>query len=230
MFAIEARGLELFAKGKLTVPQVVFTGVSGQEQLLVLEYLERKGESPEFFHDLGKELAAIHRNSNDQFGLEHANYIGSLPQDNSFKSTWNEFFVCNRIEPLLKDAIDSGKLPITVKNNFNSLFGKLDDLFPKERPALLHGDLWSGNKMNTVKGPAIFDPAVYYGHREVDIAMSTLFGGFDQEFYRSYNAEFPLEKGWEGRVELFNLYPLLVHVILFGGGYAGDVTRIIRKF
>jgi protein-ribulosamine 3-kinase len=231
MFATEASGLSLLAEAStLTVPGVLLCEQVGREQLLVLSFLEAAPETPFFQHDLGKGLAGLHKNSSEKFGLDHANYIGSLPQDNTRTDSWNEFFVCRRIEPLLKLSIDSGRFNANVRRNFEAFFKKLDELFPKERPALLHGDLWSGNKMNTVSGPAIFDPAVYYGHREADLAMSCLFGGFSADFYRGYEEDFPLEKGWRGRVELFNLYPLLVHTVLFGGGYASDVLAVIKKF
>jgi len=231
MFAAEAKGLELLSRANsLIIPKVILTGAMGEEQFIVLEFLERSVEDSAYFYSLGEGLAGLHRNSSEQFGLDHSNYIGSLPQDNTFSGSWSEFFAARRLEPLLKQAIDSNELPSGLSRNFHALFIKLNEIIPDERPALLHGDLWSGNKMNTLAGPCIFDPAVYYGHREVDIAMSRLFGGFDAGFYRGYQDTFPLEKGWEGRVDIFNLYPLLVHVNLFGGGYAGDVISIMRKF
>lgn len=231
MFATEAAGLKLLASaGALAVPQPLLCEQSGDEQLLVLTFLENSLDTGEYYYSLGRGLANLHKNTHEQFGLDHANYIGSLPQDNTRSASWNEFFVCRRIEPLLKQAIDSGSFAAGARRHFDSFFSRLDELFPKEKPALLHGDLWSGNKMNTTSGPAIFDPAVYYGHREVDLAMTCLFGGFTGDFYSGYQEHFPLEKGWERRVELFNLYPLLVHTVLFGGGYAGDVLRVIKKF
>ncbi len=231
MFAVEAKGLGLLASNSsLVVPKVVHAAIRDEEQYLVLEFLERRSEDGEFFHGLGKGLAELHKHTNERFGLDHSNYIGSLPQDNTQKTSWNEFFICNRMEPLLKQAMDEGKLPATSRKNFESLFRKLDEVFPMEKPALLHGDLWSGNKMSAVNGPCIFDPAVYYGHREVDIAMTQLFGGFTSDFYRGYNDTFALEKGLEERISVFNLYPLLVHTVLFGSGYAQDVLATIRRF
>jgi len=119
----------------------------------------------------------------------------------------------------------------TELNTFEQLYVRLDELLPEEPPALLHGDLWSGNYMITQDGNAcLIDPAAYYGHREVDIAMTTLFGGFDETFYTSYIEEYPLEKGWAQRLHIFNLYPLLIHLNLFGSGYLGSILSTIRKF
>ena len=119
----------------------------------------------------------------------------------------------------------------SMHNKFNSLFGLLPSIFPQEPPALLHGDLWNGNYMISGDGkPAIIDPAVYYGHREMDLGMTMLFGGFDTRFYNSYNATYPMEQGWELRLDICNLYPLLVHVNLFGGGYINQVKSILDKF
>jgi len=231
MLELEVKGLSLLAQSNsLVFPKPLLQDTLGDEQFLVMELLERAPEDKDFFFGLGKGLAALHKNSSPQFGLDHSNYIGSLPQDNTLANTWSEFFIVSRIEPLLKKVIDSGDLPGNCMNHFNSLFKKLEAIIPPEKPALLHGDFWSGNKMNTTKGPAVFDPAVYYGHREADIAMTRLFRGFDRKFYTSYNEAFLLEKGWEGRADIFNLHPLLVHTILFGGGYAADVISIIRKF
>lgn len=230
MFEAEAKGLELLAGKGLSIPKVIFNGQLDKEQYLVLEFMERNAETPKYFYELGKGLARIHRNSNEQFGLNHSNYIGSLLQENNRSNDWTEFFVCNRLEPLLRMAIDKSELPSNCITRFNSLYKKLDEIIPKESPALLHGDLWSGNKMNTTIGPCVFDPSVYYGHREVDIAMTQLFGGFANDFYTGYNEEFLLEKGWEKRIDIFNLYPLLVHVNLFGGGYVRDVMETVKMF
>lgn len=230
MFATEAKGLQLLAAKGLIVPEVVFTGFFENVQYLVLDYLTAERETEDFYYALGAGLARLHSNTRKDFGFDAANYIGSLPQDNTPCETWNDFFISRRIEPLLRQSVDNGLFPRQYQKNFERFFSLLDELFPRERPALLHGDLWSGNKMNTAYGPAIFDPAVYYGHREADIAMTQLFGGFSNTFYEGYNDTLPLEKDWEQRVELFNLYPLLVHTILFGASYSQDVQLIIKKF
>jgi len=131
----------------------------------------------------------------------------------------------------LKEARNKGEFSQSDTRYFNSLFKSLHNIIPMEKPSLLHGDLWSGNFMVTADGlPCLIDPAVYYGHREADIAMTQLFGGFQPEFYQAYNRAWPMEKDWQKRLDIFNLYPLLVHVNLFGGGYASQVLRIIRQF
>jgi fructosamine-3-kinase len=118
----------------------------------------------------------------------------------------------------------------SVHQSADKLFASLDEIFPDERPALLHGDLWSGNIMMTNRGPSIYDPAVYFGLREVDLSMTRLFGGFDPAFYQGYHETFPLEKNWEERSDIFNLYPLLAHVVMFGGSYIRQVERILKRF
>jgi fructosamine-3-kinase len=163
--------------------------------------------------------------------LEQDNFIGSLIQENKQQPDFINFFISQRLEVQLKIARNQGALNQSDTRYFNSLFNKLNNIVPIEKPALLHGDLWSGNFMvNSSGAPCIFDPAVYYGHREADIAMTQLFGGFSPEFYHAYNETCPLEKDWQKRTDIFNLYPLLVHVNLFGGSYAAQVLRIIRHF
>jgi fructosamine-3-kinase len=231
MMQAEAKGLEILSKSEaLKIPAVILQSEADGKQFLVLEYLERKSADAVYYYEAGRKLTALHRNSHEKFGLDHDNYMGSIPQQNKQYGNWNDFFIEQRLEPLLKQSIDARSLPSAIHKNFETLYKKLDGILPKEKPALLHGDLWSGNIMNTSRGPCIYDPAVYYGHREVDISMTKLFGGFDADFYKGYNDEFPLEKEWESRTDIFNLYPLLVHVLLFGGGYAGDVSKIMRRF
>ena len=128
-------------------------------------------------------------------------------------------------------AIDTRELPSSIHRSFEKLFAKLNEIFPAEKPSLLHGDLWSGNFMTGTDGSVkLIDPAVYFGFREMDLAMSKLFGGFDSSFYKFYHEEFPLENGLEKRVDICNLYPLLVHVNLFGGHYANEVDAIVSRF
>jgi fructosamine-3-kinase len=173
----------------------------------------------------------MHRHTADSFGLDHDNYIGSLPQYNQKRENWPAFFAEMRLEPQMKMARDEGRMDASDQRSFEKLYERLDRIFPEEPPALVHGDLWSGNYMVGPEGePYILDPAVYYGHREMDLGMSTLFGTFGDAFYRSYDAEYPLEKGWEERSDLANLYPLMVHVNLFGGGFASEVRTILRRF
>jgi fructosamine-3-kinase len=196
--------------------------------LLLLEFLEREGSQD--WNLAGTLLARLHRNTAREFGLDHNNYIGSLSQSNTFHPTWSEFFAMERILPQIKMARDAGAVDRTLASAAERFCSKLNEIFPDEKPALLHGDLWSGNFFFSTKGPSIFDPAVYYGHREMDLAMTKLFGGFDDDFYSGYENEFPLEKNWRARTDLCNLYPLLVHVNLFGGGYVRDVVAILTSF
>ncbi|MCB0795771.1 MAG: fructosamine kinase family protein [Flavobacteriales bacterium] len=232
LFEAEADGLERLRAAKaIRVPQVIAYGEDHDTTYLLLEHVERSLQSAAFWSTFGMQLAQLHRSTDKQFGLERDNYIGNLKQGNTQRSSWSEFFVQQRLEPQLKLARDGRKVDAAMPFRFERLFHQLDRLFPKEAPALLHGDLWSGNFVCDRTGsPVVFDPAVYYGHREMDLAMSRLFGGFDPAFYTSYQEAFPLEAGWEERVDLCNLYPLLVHVNLFGGGYVAQVEAILARF
>jgi fructosamine-3-kinase len=232
MFEKEAIGLKLLADTKtITIPEVTGFGESDKYAFLLLRYIESGTAGHKFWNEFGTKLADLHRNTSEYFGLEHDNYIGSLVQSNVQHPDFIGFFISQRIEPQLKEARNKGAFSQSDIRYFDSLFKSLHNIIPPEKPALIHGDLWSGNFMVTPDGyPCLIDPAVYYGHREADIAMTQLFGGFQPEFYHAYNLAWPMENGWQKRMDIFNLYPLLVHVNLFGGGYAGQVLRIIRQF
>jgi len=232
MFESEAKGLEVLRKSNsIHIPEAIEAGEFESNAYLLLHFVEGGMKKPEFWETFAESLAVLHQNTNDHFGLDHENYIGSLAQTNDLKSNWEEFFIEMRLEPMIKKAINDGQMGHQNIAKFESLFHKLEQLFPEEVPALLHGDLWSGNYMCNSDGKAcIYDPAIYYGHREMDIGMTKLFGGFDRSFYEFYNRKFPLEKGWEERVDLCNLYPLLVHVNLFDGGYVNQVEMILKRF
>lgn len=232
MFEAEARGLDLLREThEIFVPAVVGTGQSENMSVLVLEYIESGRQKPDFSTIFGQQLASMHKHSNPTFGLDHDNYIGSLPQNNSKSDNWIDFFINQRLLFQGKMAVEKGRAGADLLKQIENLASCLPDFFPVEPPSLLHGDLWSGNYMVGPKGePAIIDPAVYYGHRLMDIGMSKLFGGFSHEFYRAYNEEYPMEQNWQEAAEIANLYPLLVHVNLFGGGYMSSVKSILRRF
>lgn len=232
LFDIEVKNLELLAKAKaVRIPKVYGTFRIEGHEFLLLQFIESGTPHYDFWRDLGTGLARLHKTTKDTFGLHFDNYIGSLPQSNTPTSEWTDFFIHQRLEPMLKMAIDSGKAEPELIPKFESLYSKLNEIFPKENPALLHGDLWSGNCMADENGdPVIYDPAVYYGHREMDLAMTRLFGGFESEFYESYHEEFPLEKHWEQRIAVCNLYPLLVHVNLFVGSYIQSIKNIVNRY
>jgi len=217
-FAAEAAGLEAL-RPHLRVPQVLERGVRNGKAFILLEHLElrRNGDHAA----LGRMLAKLHRQTAPRFGWAHDNYIGLAPQQNGWCDDWAEFWVTRRMEPQLSMARDKG---------FNVSMPSMHLLQNhKPPPALLHGDLWSGNAGFTAGGPVVFDPAVYYGDREADLAMTELFGGFPKEFYRAYNEAFPLDAGYEKRKHLYNLYHLLNHLNLFGGGYLGQVKETLRR-
>lgn len=173
----------------------------------------------------------MHKHTNAQFGFTADNYIGYLPQHNNYHNTWASFFVHNRLMPMVQMAFDKRLLTSFDAQLFERLYLNLYNLFDEEPPALLHGDLWSGNYLIGIDGkPYLIDPAVCYGNREFDIAMTTLFGGFTREFYNGYQEVYPLLTGWEHRLALWNLYPLLVHLNLFGGSYLGQVQSSLKKY
>jgi fructosamine-3-kinase len=232
MFDKEISGLQLLDSVKeIPVPEVIGSGESGDEAFLALRFIESAGKSKYFWEDFGKRLANLHRHSSTFFGLDHDNFIGSLFQSNRKHDHWADFFREERLEVQVKLARDHGKLCRETINAFEKFYLKIHEIFPNEPPAIIHGDLWGGNFMVNENGEAvIIDPAVYYGHREMDLAMSQLFGGFDSRFYEAYHHQYPLEKGWQQRMDYCNLYPLMVHVNLFGGGYLGSVNSILRKF
>lgn len=229
MFETEAKGLELLlsAETELQIPKVLLFN----DHFLVLDWIEEANGTPNnSAFEFGKELAKLHQKSDEKFGLPFDNYIGKLPQSNFRHSNWFDFFALERIEPQIKMGVESGKLNRLVLRQVENLYKQLGRIFPVEAPALLHGDLWSGNYMFTKTGAAIFDPAVYFGHREMDLAMTKLFGGFPAEFYKGYEEFFPLEPGFSSRAPLYNLYPILVHANLFGGSYSRQAEDIISRF
>ncbi len=232
MFEAESKGLRLMKdSGEIGVPEPLGIGEEDDEAFLLMDFIEGGRADEGFWERFGRELARMHRHTAESFGLEYDNYIGSLPQSNDRRADWPSFFAEMRLEPQMRMAREVGKMDGSDQRAFDRLYERLDGIFPEESPALIHGDLWSGNYMVGADGtPYILDPAVYYGHREMDLGMSTLFGTFDRAFYEAYDAEHPLEKGWEERLELANLYPLMVHVNLFGGGFASEVRTILRRF
>jgi protein-ribulosamine 3-kinase len=232
MFEKEKRGLSLLRDSEVfRVPNVICTGESGQYSYILLEFIRSSEMIRDFMEDFGRSLADLHFHQGPFFGLDHDNYMGALPQSNSVHDDFISFFIEERLEKQLKPACDAGYFSPADVACFHRLYAGLSNILPDEKPSLLHGDLWNGNYIVSEKGKAcLIDPAVYYGNREIDIAMTLLFGGFDGLFYTSYNEAFPMEKGWRERMDLYNLYPLLIHLNLFGSGYLGSVLEIIRRF
>ena len=232
MIEMESNGLSLLKSANcIGVPEVIHVGKSGDLQFIILSFVKSGRRAKNYWSLLGERLANLHRHTHTHFGLDQNNYIGSLIQNNFAKQNWLEFFVEQRLEVQLTLAERNGKIKADIRKQFEQLYQKLPGLFPLEKPALLHGDLWSGNVMINEQGePTLIDPAVYYGDREAELAFTQLFGGFEQEFYQAYHEVFPLTKGFDSRTDLYNLYPLLVHVNLFGGRYLQQVENILRKY
>ncbi|PWK78911.1 fructosamine-3-kinase [Mucilaginibacter oryzae] len=232
MFKREAEGLAAIkATETIAVPDVFWGGETEDESFLLMEWINTVQPSKHSSTDLGIQLAQMHRCTAAMFGFDTDNYMGSLHQSNKRHHTWSKFFIEERLQPMVKIGFDKQELTKADVHLFDELYKKLPSLFDEELPSLIHGDLWGGNYMISVGGkPYLIDPAVSYGNREFDIAMTTLFGGFDNAFYLAYHEAFPLQAGWRQRLKLWNLYPLLVHVTLFGGGYARQVRENLAGF
>lgn len=232
MFKKEGKGLQaLQSQCNLVIPKVIECGEVEGKQFLVLEWLEKGAAATNFWIDFGTALAQMHKQSKGFFGFDEDNYIGSLPQINSKHQTWGSFYAECRILPLVKKFNDTNLFSSSDINHAENFCKKIDEIFPAEPASLLHGDLWGGNYMIVQNGSAaIYDPAVYYGHREMDLGMTLLFGGFSTPFYDAYNRAYPLEKNWRQRIPYTQLYPLLVHAILFGGHYIQSAREILMEF
>ena len=232
MFEKEAEGLDLLRNNcTLVIPQIIKAGVCNEQQYLLMEWLEKGAPKKDMWETFGTGLAMMHKEPQEYFGLNEDNYIGSLKQKNERHTEWYSFYAECRIMPLARKLFETGKFSKTDIDDAEVFCPYLKSIFPPEPPSLLHGDLWTGNYLISSSGnAAIFDPAVYFGHREMDIGMTKLFGGFDQRFYKVYNETYPLEKGWEKRLPVTQLYPLLVHAVLFGGHYISSVKNIFKGF
>lgn len=232
MFDKEIHGLQLLHNtGAVNVPNVIGLSEIDKYSFLVLSYISPGIKSGIFWENLGLSLAALHRISADFYGLEEHNFIGSLPQSNAQNSDWVQFFIKERLLPLINRAFDRKLLRKVHVQLFDNLYLKLPEILSVEPGSLLHGDLWNGNILAAQTGEAVLiDPAVYFGNREMDLAMTRLFGGFDPLFYDTYLEDFPCSTGLEDRMEVYNLYPLLVHLNLFGEGYLGEIELILKRF
>ncbi len=234
MFEAEALGLQqMYDTATIRVPQPICFGITGNSCYIVLEWLEMGGGNRKSSEDMGRKLAQMHKKSLGQrFGWDMNNTIGSTTQINTWTEDWVEFFTQHRLGYQFELAKRrGGSFP-----QADDLLAAIPQLLAEHevQPSLVHGDLWGGNAGFTDLGePVIFDPATYYGDREVDIAMTEVFGGFSSAFYQGYNDEFPLDDGYEQRKNLYNLYHILNHFNLFGGGYGsqanGMITRILRS-
>lgn len=226
----EALGLEELEKAHaISVPHVIgFT-----EHTLVLKHITSNSKSPNFQIELGKRFANLHKYNGDRFGFKEDNFIGDTHQINSYRDKWTDFYTANRLDYQIELAHKNGFADSQLK----SCYKKLRNLIPEilsgseEQPSLLHGDLWGGNVMSDENGdPCIIDPAVYYGHREADLAMTKVFGGFTSEFYQSYNNTYPLKNGYLYRENIYKLYHILNHLNLFGRSYYEQAISLMNSY
>lgn len=232
LFQGEKRGLELIeGQGILRTPRVLGLVEKDERQLLLMEWIEPGERTTAFWTRFGEQLAQLHRITREQHGLEEDNYMGSVPQRNTPATSWTAFFREHRLVPLVEECRRRNLLHSRHEQSFEKLYQRLRGIFEEEKPSLLHGDLWSGNFMCDANSrPVLIDPAVYFGHRSMDLGMTTLFGGFRQPFYEAYHHHYPFPSNYEEQWSVCNLYPLLIHLLLFGSSYRGQVEEIIERY
>jgi fructosamine-3-kinase len=235
-FPAEAAGLDALAAADspLVVPRVVAEQSTTDEApaFLLMEWINSGRKGLKFWPSFGEGLAELHAHTSDAYGFDRDNFIGRLPQQNKAEKTWPRFFRARRLAPQVEMARTRDRWRSAWDAPLKKLYRRLPDLLPKHpSPAIVHGDLWSGNFMVTAIGEAaLVDPAAYYGHRETDLAMTELFGGFDEAFYHAYRSASPLEPGYEERRDIYNLYHLINHLNHFGGRYASAVDATLQSF
>ncbi|MCL3779319.1 fructosamine kinase [Prolixibacteraceae bacterium JC049] len=234
MFRKEANGLNELAKPNvIRVPQVVLA----DDEFLLLEHIQQGVRKANFYEELGKQLANMHRYTAENYGFYEDNFIGATAQinttDRKTAGSWMDFFWENRLLFQYRLTEKNGHASVRLKQAFIKLEKLIATIIgdSAEEPTLMHGDLWGGNYMHDENGnPVLFDPAVYYGHREADLAMTSLFGGFTLEFYQAYQKEFPLKEGWEFREGIYQLYHVLNHVNLFGTSYLSQAEFLAGRY
>lgn len=231
MFEQEKKGLELLAKAGMKVPAVIATYIANDQQVLIMEWVDQGLRSANFWEAFGERLAALHSIRETYAGLDEDNYMGALKQSNQLTESWVDFLIQQRLGPQVKLAFESHLLQLKHVNQFESLYKKLPEIFPKNTLCLLHGDLWSGNFLcDHAATPVLIDPAVYYGYPGMDLAMTTLFGGFDSLFYDTYNYHLPFPANHREQWDICNLYPLLIHLNLFGKGYLQSIVSVTQHY
>ena len=229
LFEKEKKGLELLSQSNFIIPKPHLYGTYKSYDFLIIDYIET-GRNLNWV-DFGEKLAQLHQIEGKHFGLDHDNYIGSLMQINEQCNEWIEFYTNHRLLALTAKARDQGIFEKKHCLLVEKLCQKLNELIPACDPSLIHGDLWSGNLLADKSGqPVLIDPAVYYGHPEMDWAMLSLFGNYPEEAMINYQNIKPLEKGLGERIDIHQLYPLLVHLILFGRGYLSGILSTLKKY
>ena len=215
----------------LIVPDVIIAKKADSlPGLILLEFLS-SGNTSKQEERLGRGLAQLHENWGTQFGFHHNNYCGATSQNNTWQSDWVQFFSNNRMKYLLDLISKSRGIHVDEMNLFERLIRKLPDLLPPySKPSIIHGDLWSGNYIYTTQGPAIIDPASYYADREMELSIMTMFGGFSKTTWSAYMECLPLDYGWEDRVQIYQIYHILNHYLLFGGSYLRQAQSIAQKY
>lgn len=231
MFKAEAKGLQAIANtNTIATPKVYHLGIHNEISFLIMQWVESKQPNHKDFEILGEQLAELHQTTTTSFGLDSDNFIGSLHQSNTKHQNWTPFYIEERLLPQLHLAIRKGLLNSKEVPSISKLETVLQPLFKTIKPSLLHGDLWSGNYLISKDGISyLIDPAVYYGHHEVDIAMTKLFGGFSNTFYESYFDKLPKDTYTNQRIDIYQLYYLLVHLNLFGKSYYNTVIKLLKK-
>ena len=237
LFTREAAGLDSLRKTRtIQCPDVISVSTLEDHQILLMEWVESARIKAFDWVLFGEQLAKLHlwkdaHHPETRFGFDHDNYMGSLPQCNKYTSDWCTFFRERRLAPQIKMASERALLSRSHVTSFENLYKKLPEIFPSVTPSLVHGDLWNGNFLfNQNNEPVVFDPAVYYGIGSIDLAMTTLFGGFHELFYEVYEYWSPLPANHEEQWQVCNLYPLLIHLNLFGNQYLSGIESCLHRF
>lgn len=228
----EVEGLKAIEQtNTIAIPEIIVYDQVQDLEFLILAFIEQGRPSPQVWELFGEQLAKLHQNYGTYYGWGKNNYIGSLKQSNNHHVDFISFFQSERLQPQIDLAIRKGLLYKKEIDAFDKLFAHLPDIIPEAMPSLVHGDLWSGNFIVGSSGkPYLIDPSIQYNFRETDIAFTHLFGGFDQRFYESYHANFPLAPGFSERVKIYNLYPLLVHLNIFGSSYLSSIQSVLKFY
>lgn len=234
MFLKEAAGLrEMSLAGtSLVIPKVIWSKETDETPgLLLMEFLSGPASTTGFDEKLGQGIAQMHRKTAANFGFYHDNYCGTTVQKNAWTNTWPEFYAQNRIHSLVLRIKSQRGMSSEDQRIYDRLIDRLPQLLSHETsPSLIHGDLWSGNYMYTANGTALIDPACYYADREMELGMMKLFGGFSVRVWDAYQSEFPLLPEWKQRIQLYQLYHILNHYLLFGGSYGWQALEIAKSY